>query len=216
MSSVTPLESTAKRHSGIHAIKQGMQHFWFDRPPYGNQSLLQLLHTVDFALLVQFPVHPGPKILNGGQVRGVCWPLWERASRHNALNQLHIVFSHMHLGIVLLQLPVASPMGTLLEQSVTLWLEQLSDHITVLISADSSVATPIFGVGVVAGLLVSASHKHQLGGTPVADTHVHMYCNGMTDPGDCASSLWRAPPDHWSAFGLCLKVLRISDQDSTP
>ena len=65
MSSMNPFVSTAKRHSGIRDIKQGMQHLWLDKPLYGNQSLLQLSHTVDFALLVQVSVHPGPEILNG-------------------------------------------------------------------------------------------------------------------------------------------------------
>ena len=110
----------------------------------------------------------------------------------------------MHLGIVLLQLLVASPTGTLLKQSVTLWL---GHYITKLLSTDSSIAMPSSGIRVFAGLLMGASHKHQLGGTPVADTHVHMYCNGMTDSGDCASGTWCAPPDYRSALDHVWKYL---------
>ena len=89
-------------------------------------------------------------------------------------NACHVASSFVWTSIVLLHLPLVSPMTSLLEQSVTLWNEMVTQHIILLLMSYTSVRALSLGVDVLADLLVCTNHKLEAAYTMVRYAHVHM------------------------------------------
>ncbi len=118
--------------------------------------------------------------------------------------------------IVLLHLPIASPLPSILEQFVALWDEMIMQHISVLILSYPSVRALSLGIDVFADLLVCSSHKPEAGGAMVAYAHVHMGRNAVLGLGNNPTCGWCAPSASRFAHGMQSEVLAVSDHYSAP
>ena len=118
--------------------------------------------------------------------------------------------------IVLLQLPIVRPFARILEQSVALRNEMVTQYVSVLSPCHAFVRIFGLGVSVFADLLVSASNKLEGCGAMVADAHVHMSSNAVLGPGNSASCSLCAPSSCRSAHGLQFEILAVGDHGPQP
>ena len=137
-------------------------------------------------------------------------------SSYTVSNACHIGSSFMWTSIVLLHLPFISPMASMLERSVALWNEMVTQYIIVLLMSYTSIRALSLGVDVLADLLVCTSHKLEAGNTMVRNAHVHMSSITLFGFGNNSTCSRCTPSASRFAHRMQFEVLAVSNQDSAP